>query len=329
LENTGGGDVATVAGGFLNIVTGDTYTLTTTGYTATATADFSTIGGGGSNTVSDSLATIAGGGYNTVKAGGGGSVIAGGLNNIASGVLTFVAGGTFNTAAGDGRFAGGTCAYAHNTGSFVWGDNNGLNTAGTACSFNVSDSAADQFKVRATGGVTFLTAMNSLLGGGTAGVYLTSGGSTWYTVSDRNAKEHFVPVNGNNLLARLSAIPMSTWNYKEGGPRFRHMGPMAQDFYAAFGLGDGDKSISEIDGQGVALAGVQALYRLSLKKDAEIRALKGEVQQLRARDRKLTRQVQELQKVQQQIATLEARLAQLEARGAKGDQAVALAKVQY
>jgi TolA-binding protein len=85
---------------------------------------------------------------------------------------------------------------------------------------------------------------------------------------------------------------------------------MAQDFYSAFQLGNDDKHISSIDEGGVALAGVQALYRQSLKKDAEI-------QEQQAQIRTLTRQVQELEKVQRQMATLEARLAQIEARTAK------------
>jgi len=133
-----------------------------------------------------------------------------------------------------------------------------------------------------------------------------------------------MPVIGESLLARLNALPMSTWNYKAQDSRFRHLGPMAQDFYGAFGLGEDNRHIDDIDGQGVALAGVQALYRLSLKKDTEIqeqqvqiRMLKSEVQKVRARDEKLSRQVQELEKVQRQMATLEARLAQIEARTAK------------
>ncbi len=89
-------------------------------------------------------------------------------------------------------------------------------------------------------------------------------------------------MNGENLLARLNALPMSTWNYKAQDSRFRHLGPMAQDFYGAFGLGEDDKHIDDIDGQGVALAGVQALYRLSLKKDAEIQKQQAQIGKLKA-----------------------------------------------
>ena len=106
-----------------------------------------------------------------------------------------------------------------------------------------------------------------------AGASLAAGGGSWSSVSDRNAKRGFELVDGADLLARLDGIPMSTWSYKSQEPSIRHMGPMAQDLYAAFHLGEDDRHITDIDGQGVALAGVQALYRLSIKKDEEIRAL--------------------------------------------------------
>ncbi|MFB3133890.1 MAG: tail fiber domain-containing protein [Rhodothermales bacterium] len=72
-------------------------------------------------------------------------------------------------------------------------------------------------------------------------------------------KEHFVAIDGQEVLDRLARLPITTWNYKTDAPSIRHMGPMAQDFYAAFGLGADDRHLAPLDVNGVALAGVQAL----------------------------------------------------------------------
>jgi len=72
-------------------------------------------------------------------------------------------------------------------------------------------------------------------------------------------KEHFVAIDGQEVLDRLARLPITTWNYKTDAPSVRHMGPMAQDFYAAFGLGADDRHLAPLDVNGVALAGVQAL----------------------------------------------------------------------
>ncbi len=89
------------------------------------------------------------------------------------------------------------------------------------------------------------------------------------------------------ILERVVQIPITTWNYKEQSDSIRHMGPMAQDFYAAFGLGLGDKTIDTIDPDGVALAAIQGLNteleeRLA-EKDAEIAELRSASEDLRQR----------------------------------------------
>ena len=84
------------------------------------------------------------------------------------------------------------------------------------------------------------------------------------------------------MLEKLAEVPVSTWNYKSESEGVRHMGPMAQDLYAAFGLGDSDKTISTIDGQGIALAGIQGLYQMLREKDREIAELRRELQTIKA-----------------------------------------------
>ncbi len=101
-------------------------------------------------------------------------------------------------------------------------------------------------------------------------------GSSWAALSDVNAKENFRDVDGEVLLAKLARIPIREWNYKAQDTAIRHMGPTAQDFRAAFGLGDFPLRINTIDADGVALAGVQAL-------EARTRALQAEVEMLRQR----------------------------------------------
>jgi hypothetical protein len=76
--------------------------------------------------------------------------------------------------------------------------------------------------------------------------------------SDRNAKENFAEVNPSEMLEKVAALPISRWNFKQD-PDAEHVGPMAQDFRAAFGLGTDDKHIATVDADGVALAAIQGL----------------------------------------------------------------------
>lgn len=81
-------------------------------------------------------------------------------------------------------------------------------------------------------------------------------------LSDVNAKKDINETDPAHVLERLSRVPVSTWRYKDLDGEVLHMGPMAQDFYAAFGLGGNDKRIATVDSDGVALAAIQGLYKL-------------------------------------------------------------------
>ncbi|MBS1251288.1 MAG: hypothetical protein MAG451_00320 [Anaerolineales bacterium] len=142
--------------------------------------------------------------------------------------------------------------------------------------------------MRATGGVRFVSGISSTLGSPTAGVRLSSGANAWSVLSDRRAKTNILSVDGREVLDSLATVPVSTWNYKSQDPAIRHIGPMAQDFHAAFGLGEDDKHISTVDADGVSLAAIQGLYQIVKEQQTQIAAL------------------------QQQNAKLEARLAALE-----------------
>jgi hypothetical protein len=92
------------------------------------------------------------------------------------------------------------------------------------------------------------------------GAYLSSGG-TWTNASDRNLKENFTPVDPADILNKINTLPVTEWDYKTEGPAVKHIGPVAQDFYATFGLGNNNTSISTIDPAGIALIGIQALSK--------------------------------------------------------------------
>ena len=108
-------------------------------------------------------------------------------------------------------------------------------------------------------------------------------GNNWYPMSDRNAKSGFQPVDVVAILAKVAAMPITSWHYTNDVAT-PHLGPMAQDFYAAFGVGADDKHISDVDEGGVALAAVQGLNQKmeeQLKsKDAEITELKQRLEKL-------------------------------------------------
>jgi hypothetical protein len=88
-------------------------------------------------------------------------------------------------------------------------------------------------------------------------------------VSDAAQKENRDPVDARAVLDRLLEIPIETWNYIAEPEEYRHIGPMAQDFFAAYGLGADDR-LSAMDVQGVALASIQALHEIVQEKDVEI-----------------------------------------------------------
>ncbi len=187
---------------------------------------------------------------------------ASGVSSTAMGVLTY--------AAGLGSTTMGTFADATSTaiGSFVYGDRS---TVGNTTA-RITSSAPNQFLVRAAGGVTFYTS-----GSLTSGVTLAGGGSGWSVVSDANMKEHFRDVADGDVLAAVARMPVREWSYKTQDASIRHMGPTAQDFHAAFGLGESDVRINTIDADGVALAAVKALEARTRALPDDTRALRDQV----------------------------------------------------
>lgn len=82
------------------------------------------------------------------------------------------------------------------------------------------------------------------------------------------------PVDGYGVLAKVTQLPISTWRYHWEAPDVRHLGPMAQDWKAAFGLGQDDTSIPFVDANGVAMVSIQALHRLLTDLQAQVDQLR-------------------------------------------------------
>ena len=101
----------------------------------------------------------------------------------------------------------------------------------------------------------------TVAGAPTAGVKLAPGAGAWSTLSDRNVKANITAIDSGSILERVAALPVQEWNYTSQDASIRHIGPMAQDFAAAFGVGENTTTISTVDADGVALAAIQGLYQ--------------------------------------------------------------------
>jgi hypothetical protein len=108
--------------------------------------------------------------------------------------------------------------------------------------------------------------------------------------SDRNAKHAVVSVDAEAILQSIAALDISEWSYKDDASNARHIGPMAQDFRAAFGTGENDRCIPTVDSNGVALAAIQALYQRVQRIDEETSKLRTENATLRRELEALRRQ---------------------------------------
>ncbi len=120
-----------------------------------------------------------------------------------------------------------------------------------------------------------------------SGAHCTAGG-IWTDASDRNAKHNFQPLDPQEILDRLADLNITRWNYKVEPAFVQHIGPVAQDFHALFGLGADDRHLAALDTAGVALAAIQGLYGIVQEKDCEIENLRFEIDELKELMRTLT-----------------------------------------
>jgi hypothetical protein len=122
------------------------------------------------------------------------------------------------------------------------------------------------------------------------GAHLTTGG-VWTNGSSRLFKEAFNAVDPERILEHVLALRITRWRYR-GSDDGWHLGPVAEDFHAAFGLGDDERYIGTVDADGVALAALQGLHR---RTEARAAALEAENASLRDALEGLARRVAALE----------------------------------
>lgn len=289
----------------------------------------------GSNNTADgaqALAANTSGQYNTATGYAALTTNNAGSSNTADGyqALTFNSTGGSNTASGYSALNNNTTG-SYNTASGYYALlNNTTGSYNTAIGFLAGPDSSSSGLTNSTaiGANAVVSASNTLVLGSTStvtqigmgvskvtsghfldtqpGAYLTTGG-VWTNMSDRNHKRDFKPVDGRAILKRLAAVPIQTWSYKQEDATIRHMGPMAQEFHQAFALGDDDKHISTVDSEGVALAAIQALYRMVREKDGQIQKLKKQLDALqRARGREVAALEQRMAQIEEQVGLVQA-----------------------
>jgi hypothetical protein len=159
-------------------------------------------------------------------------------------------------------------------GAFALGDK--------STSTTTTNDANNQMMMRFAGGYKLYSNAAT-----TVGVQVVAGGNSWSTISDVRKKENFVPVNGEEFLNKIAKFNLTSWNYKGQNPKeYRHYGPMAQDFYAAFGKDNygtvgNDTTISQADMEGVSFVAIQALEKRTRDQQQQIEALLNEVRELK------------------------------------------------
>ena len=88
--------------------------------------------------------------------------------------------------------------------------------------------------------------------------HLPANGGSWAMVSDQRIKVNVRPLNSSEILKKVMALTISEWQYK-GNQYVYKIGPMAQEFYQRFQLGDSDRSIQLVDMDGVIFSSIQGL----------------------------------------------------------------------
>ena len=326
---------STIAGGYQNKIQTNSHAATISGGILNL-IQFggvnATIGGGGGNVIQSNAAgsTIGGGDYNGIVSNSSEATIPGGYRNAAAS-FAFAAGqrakavhpGSFVWADspifydGDEFSSTGTNQFLIRAGGGVGintsnpvvsltvegkGIYNALGaaaivlrntTANKSWEWHVIDDGNMQLADYSAGAtrLTILTNGNITVGGNISA-------NSFITASDRNAKENFSPVNAQDVLAKVAALPISQWNFKSESA-VQHVGPMAQDFRAAFGLGPDEKHIATVDADGVALAAIQGLNE---KVESGKRKAETQIEKLATENAELKTQLNELKVLVRQLA---------------------------
>ena len=269
-SNSAGSQGSTVGGGSSNNASGFFGTVAG-GCGNTSTNQFCTVAGGLTNNATNLHATV-GGGYNN-QATGDKSTVSGGSENTASGLHSVIPGGTHNHADGDFSLVAGRNSLTPigMPGCLVWGASS---TGALTQSF-----AAYTATFRCQNGARFYTDSSNTV----TGVTLGQGAGAWSSLCDVNQKNLYGSVDSRSILDKVSSLPLYRWSYKTQDESVQHIGPTAQDFSAAFGLGENNTTICTLDPDGVALAAIQELAKRNATLEAEVAELRSAILELQSK----------------------------------------------
>ncbi len=235
---------------------------TAMGYNTKAIGWYSTAMGSstkanGYSSMTTGVGTIASGNYSVAM--GYGST-ASGIGTTATGVVT-TASGDYSTAMGRYTNTNGKL------GSFIIGDGDPYNQGETIVGIE------NQFVARFANGYWLMTCGDTGNGSPSdnvrTGIRAVAGANAWSSISDSTKKEKHQLIDSEGLLQKIAKFRLTTWNYKGQDPKvFRHYGPMAQDFYAAFGKDNYgsigcDTLINQADFDGINFSAIQALVKIT------------------------------------------------------------------
>jgi trimeric autotransporter adhesin len=337
LTNTASAYAGTIGGGVENNAS-FTYSTVAGGGGNRAEAPSATVSGGNGNSVKGQAGTVGGGSGN--RAFGNYATVPGGTLNEASGAYSFAAGqharashdGSFvwgDSTPGDAvstaqdqfviRARGGVRLDDPGTSLFfgsqtrqmlnLWGTDYAIGVQGGTHYFRTDGNFPGAgFFAWYRGGTHNDGALNA--GGGQTLMTLTPSGltvnGTFVSTSDRAAKENVQPVSTRDILTKVVALPIARWQYTND-PGTRHIGPMAQDFHAAFKVGPDDKHIATVDADGVALAAIQGLHQIFQEQRIEL-------DKKEARIAELEKQGLKVALLAEQVSRLEGVLKELHSR---------------
>jgi hypothetical protein len=220
-----------------------------------------------------------------------------GYSNAANGSMALNGNttGHENTASGGAALLSNTEGY-YNTASGVAAlRSNTTGNGNTAIGYYADVSTGSLTNATAIGANATVNASNKIRLGDAA-VTVIEGQVAYTFTSDSTQKENFQPVNGDEVLRKIRRLGVRSWNYKGQDPQqFRHYGPVAQEFFAAFGH-DGvgtsgtPTTINSGDEAGILMIAIQALE----KRTDEVAAIKAENQNLQAQIAELREMIRDL-----------------------------------
>jgi hypothetical protein len=291
-ENTANYTGATIAGGYSNVASG-WYSMIGGGQANSAAEQYVTVGGGFSNAAQGRWSTIAGGYQNAAgnQIGDSAAFVGGGSYNAAIAMFGTVCGGHGNYNEGDySVICGGLKDTLTSVAdySLTFGRGVYLGTSYRVAFFdgsyygNLGINRDDR-----EGGINYPIHVGTNTNNGN-GAYLSNGG-TWTGTSSRLFKENFQSLDGEELLLKITNMPVLAWEYKNSDER--HIGPMAEDFVEAFDVGtireDGtreNKYLASGDVAGVALAGVKELIQQNQELRQTIEELRQRITKLESKE---------------------------------------------